>query len=99
MARYAQARFLANHHQIDADLLALLKQVVELDENNETALSLLGVHAFHHQQFQQAIAYWRRALRALPPGASAQAIESGIAKAQARLQQLEPSVGADGGNQ
>ena len=111
MSHLAQAQFFANDRRLDAATLSMLKDVLDINPNDETALGLLGIASFEAKQYVAAVGYWQRLLNMMPvnnPNASAiqgginQALEKmsaedreKIEKAQAAIQPAVISVTVD----
>lgn len=88
MAQLAQAQFFANGRQLDAATESLLKDVLDINPKNETALGLLGVAAYESKQYVDAVQYWQRLISMMSASnPNAMAIQGGINKA---LEQMTP---------
>lgn len=88
MAQLAQAQFFANGRQLDAATESLLKDVLDINPKNETALGLLGVAAYESKQYVDAVQYWQRLISMMSASnPNAMAIQGGINKA---LDQMTP---------
>lgn len=86
LAQMAQARYFAADNQLDTVAVRALERALELDEQEPTALSLLGIAAFEAEDYQGAIGYWTRLLASMPEDSEAAAtIRGGIERAQGRL--------------
>jgi cytochrome c-type biogenesis protein CcmH len=83
LAEYAQVLFLKNDRSMTPDALALLKQTLQLNPHNVTALGLLGMAAFEQKDYRSAVDFWQRLLRIIPQGTpQAEAIAIGVARAK-----------------
>ncbi|TQV78154.1 c-type cytochrome biogenesis protein CcmI [Exilibacterium tricleocarpae] len=86
MAELAQTLFLAADNRITPEVERLVAQTLNLDPNNDMALGLAGIAAFHRAEYQTAIDFWQRALARLAPDApSAMALTGGIGRARQLL--------------
>lgn len=84
-AELAQAIFLAHENTITDRVRTLYKDVLRKEENNITALGLLGIDAFSRQDYRQAIDAWRKAVQLEPDLQARQAILGSIIRAQQML--------------
>lgn len=85
-AQYAQALYLSGNRRLTPEVLAQAQRALQLDPNQTTALGLLGIAAFEHKDFAQAVLHWRHLLRLLPPTSpSRPLIEQGIEQAEQQL--------------
>ena len=91
-AELAQAVFLANDNTITDRARTLYEDVLRKDENNITALGLLGIDAFNRQDYRQAIDAWRTAVQLEPDLQARQAIMGSIIRAQQMLGEAVASV-------
>lgn len=92
-AELAQALFFANGSRIDDEVRGLVRQVLEVQPDNGTALGLAGIEAFERGDFRLAGQYWQRALDQLPEeSAAAQALAAGVARADRALADSRDSV-------
>jgi cytochrome c-type biogenesis protein CcmH len=84
-ADYAETLALANNSQLQGQPLELINKALQLDPANEKALWLAGSAAFQAENFQQAISYWEKLEKLLPPGSEgAQAVAARIEEARKR---------------
>ena len=82
-ADYAEALAMANDRQLAGKPTEALDRALQLDPKNHKALDLAGSAAYQAGNYQKAIDYWQRLLKALPPGSEElQTISGQIAKAQ-----------------
>lgn len=83
LAEYAQVLFLKNDRNMTPDALAFLKQALQVNPHNVTALGLLGMAAFEQKDYRAAVDFWQRLLRTIPPGTrQAETIAEGVARAR-----------------
>lgn len=83
LAEYAQVLFLKNDRNMTPDALAFLKQALQVNPHNVTALGLLGMAAFEQKDYRTAVDFWQRLLRVIPPGTpQAETIAEGVARAR-----------------
>ena len=85
LAQLAQMKFFAAGRTLNDDIQSLVDETLEADPRQPTVLGLLGVDAFDHARYQQAIDYWRRAMAGYQDAESGQALRKVIAVAQQRL--------------
>jgi cytochrome c-type biogenesis protein CcmH len=67
LAEYAFANAMANGRQLQGKSLELVNQALKLDPENLKALELAGSAAFQAKNYKQAIDYWQRLLKKMPP--------------------------------
>jgi cytochrome c-type biogenesis protein CcmH len=67
LAEYAFANAMANGRRLQGKSLELVNQALRLDPENVKALELAGSAAFQAKDYKQAIAYWQRLLKKMPP--------------------------------
>jgi len=93
LAEYAQAVYFRDGNKFEGGAGTVLDNALALDPNNLTAQGLQGIRSFESGDYQQAIASWQIALRAIHPSTpQAQALQSGIARARSQLGEALPSV-------
>ena len=85
LAELAQLEYFQQGRQLTPEVQSLVDEVLAQNANEPTVMGLLGIDAFEHEDFDNAIDYWRRALAADLPPAVAGAMREGIAVAQARI--------------
>lgn len=86
IAELAQALFLRAGNIITPEIRDLTQLSLSLNPNMTTALGLGGIDAYQTGNYQQAIAYWQRAVKLLDPSSSAsKALSQGIARAKIAL--------------
>jgi|SRR5215813_11750668 len=66
IANYAFALAMANGRKFEGRPMELLKQAVELAQDNPDVLGLAGGAAFEQKNYKQAIEYWERFLKQAP---------------------------------
>ena len=75
--------FLQNNRSMTPDALAFLKQALQVNPHNVSALGLLGMAAFEQKDYRTAVDFWQRLLQVIPPGTpQAGAIAEGISRAR-----------------
>ncbi|MEH6469212.1 MAG: c-type cytochrome biogenesis protein CcmI, partial [Porticoccus sp.] len=93
LAEYAQAAYFRDGNVFEDGAGAVLDNALALDPGNLTAQGLHGIRSFESGDYQQAIASWQIALRAIHPNTpQARALQSGIARARSQLGEALPSV-------
>lgn len=97
LAALAQSRFVAAEFQFDDIGVAMLERALELQPDESSALSLLGVAAFEQGDYDAAVRRWQALLELLEPGsAEAGEIRLGIDRARQLLVQTQAEqLGAD----
>lgn len=85
LAQLAQMKFFAAHRTLTGEVQALVDETLKLDPRQPTVLGMLGIDAFDHARYPQAIDYWRRAMAGYQDAESGQALRKVIAVAQQRL--------------
>ncbi|MHB0776671.1 c-type cytochrome biogenesis protein CcmI [Halomonas sp. WWR20] len=85
LAQLAQIKFFEASRTLTDEVQALVAETLERDPRQPTLLSMLGIEAFDHGRYQQAIDYWRRAIAGFEDEGTASALREGIAEAQTRL--------------
>lgn len=82
-ADYALAMTMANGQQASGLPLELVNKALKLDPDNPKALQLAGGAAFQAKRYDEAINYWQRVLKTLPPDSElAQALSLKINEAK-----------------
>ncbi len=95
VAQLAQARYMAQGNQIDAEMTRLVAKALRLNPDNTLALGLSGITAFEQQHYQQALQAWQRLLELTPDPDERKMLESGIARARAAIAQREQQPDKD----
>ncbi len=85
LAQLAQMKFFAAERTLTDEVQALVDETLKLDPRQPTVLGLLGIDAFDHARYQQAIDYWRRAMAGYQDAESGEALRKVIAVARQRL--------------
>lgn len=90
LAALSQSRFVAADYQFDDIGVAMLERALELQPDETSALSLLGVAAFEQGDYDAAIRRWQALMELLEPGsAEAGEIRLGIDRARQLLVQSQ----------
>ena len=80
---YANALWQLNKQRFTPAILKLFQQLLDKNPNQPDALAMLAMSAYQTHDYKQAITYWRRLLRLVPPNsAEAQALINAISKAE-----------------
>lgn len=88
LGQWAQALYFGNERTFSPQIQALTDEALKKDPEEVTSLGLLGIAAFEDQRFKDAIGYWERLVASLPAeDPSRAAIQGGIERARARLQE------------
>lgn len=85
LAQLAQIEFFAANRTLTDEVQALVDEVLAKRPHQPTVLGMLGIEAFDHGRYEEAIGYWREAIAGYGNGGSAAALREGIAVAQQRL--------------
>jgi len=67
LAEYAFANAMANGRRLQGKSLELVNKALKVDPENLKALELAGSAAFQAKDYKQAIEYWQRLLKKVPP--------------------------------
>lgn len=88
IGRQAQAMFFANQGVMDETIRDVINSALEIDPNEMTSLTLLGVSAFEQQDYAAALNYWQKA-KAVANPELVEAIDQNLlmVKQQLELQQ------------
>lgn len=90
---YAQALFFAAGNQMTPKVLEVAEGAHAIDPQNETALGLLGIAAYHDSRYGDAIRYWQQAVAGLRPDSPSRAsLLAGINSARQKLAAAGQSV-------
>ena len=85
-AELAQVLFSLAGNMPTEEMQAHAQKALAADPKNASALGLLGIAAFAHENYRGASTYWQAALKNTPPmSGSAEALRSGISRAKALL--------------
>lgn len=85
LAQMAQLKFFAAQRTLTDEVQALVDEVLATDSRQPTVLGLLGIDAFDHSRYEQAIDYWRKAIAGMENPGAAKALREGISAARARM--------------
>src|SRR4030095_14775247 len=82
-AEYAFATAMASGRSLEGRPMELIQRALKVDPNNAKALQLAGSAAFQAKDYKEAIDYWQRVLKQVPPGSEvAQTIQERIDEAK-----------------
>lgn len=82
-AEYAFTSAMAAGRSLEGRPSELIQQALKVDPNNAKALQLAGSAAFQAKDYNQAVDYWQRVLKQVPPGSDvAESITSRINEAK-----------------
>ncbi len=79
---YTQLLFSASDGQMTPELIAAYERVLELEPDNLSALTMLGMAAMHNSEPGKAVEYWQQAVQMMPDGQERQLIASGLERAR-----------------
>jgi len=83
LADYADALAMAQGRNLKGEPERLIAQALKVDPRNVKALLLAGTVAFQDKKFKDAIAYWERILKVVPPDSDiADSVRDSIADAR-----------------
>ncbi len=95
LVSYADTLAVTLNKNLQGEPEKLLKHALELDPQNVRGLALIGSAAFDRQDYNGAIAYWKKLLILVPPDSEmARSIMSSIGEAQALMSGTTPSAPA-----
>jgi cytochrome c-type biogenesis protein CcmH len=81
LADYADALAMAQGRNMAGKPLELVNRALEIDANQWKALALAGTAALERKDYGQAIAYWERLRKVLPPGSGMEeSVDASIAE-------------------
>jgi cytochrome c-type biogenesis protein CcmH len=93
LAYAAQAEYLAAGRTLTDRARLRAEQALAADPHQRTALGLLGMVSFEHQQYRAAMEYWQRLLAMEPPDSdSGRTIAQVIETARQRLRETDPGA-------
>ncbi|WP_136256024.1 c-type cytochrome biogenesis protein CcmI [Onishia niordana] len=95
LAQLAQIQFFAANRTLTDKVQSLVDETLDKDPREPTILGMLGIDAFDHGRYEEAIDYWRRAVAGFNNPAAAESLRQGIAVAQSRLGQAADSEASD----
>jgi cytochrome c-type biogenesis protein CcmH len=94
LADYADALGMAQGRGLQGKPLELVRRALEIDPNQWKALALAGTAAFDRKDFGEAIAYWERLKRVVPPDSEmGRSVDASIAEAR-ELGNIKPAAKA-----
>lgn len=85
IAQLAQLKFFAAQRTLTAEVQGLVDEVLAADPRQPTVLGLLGIEAFDHARYPEAIDYWRKAIAGFENPDAAKALREGINAARQRM--------------
>lgn len=85
LAQLAQMKFLAANRILTDEVQALVDETLAKDPHQPTVLGMLGIEAFDQDRYEQAIAYWRKAITGLDDPETSAVLREGISAAQERM--------------
>lgn len=88
----AQAKFFASQGRLTPEVQETIDAALTLNPDDVNALSLLGIHAFGQENYQQAIDYWERIVEVAPQHPQLASIQGGIEEAYRRLGEPAPDT-------
>lgn len=92
---YADALAMTGGRTLEGRPMELIERALALDPNNEKGLWLAGTAAYERSDYAQALAYWQRLQRLVPPGSdAAQAMANNIAELRSLMSGAAPPVQA-----
>ncbi|WP_110685140.1 c-type cytochrome biogenesis protein CcmI [Salinicola aestuarinus] len=95
LAQLAQVKFFAADRTLTDDVRALVDETLAREPGQPVVNNLLGVEAFEHARYEQAIGYWRKALASYDEPKTVEALQQAVAAAQQRLgQDAAPAAAA-----
>ncbi|WP_284892575.1 c-type cytochrome biogenesis protein CcmI [Cobetia amphilecti] len=85
IAQLAQLKFFAAQRTLTDEVQTLVDEVLAADPRQPTVLGLLGIEAFDHARYPEAIDYWRKAIAGFENPDAAKALREGIKAARQRI--------------
>ncbi|TCJ24814.1 c-type cytochrome biogenesis protein CcmI [Halomonas sp. GDM18] len=85
IAQLAQLKFFAAQRTLTDEVQTLVDEVLAADPRQPTVLGLLGIEAFDHARYPEAIDYWRKAIAGFENPDAAKALREGIKAARQRM--------------
>ncbi len=92
LAQLAQADFFQHRQRLTDVGRAALKEAIQLNPQERTAIGLLGIDAFAQEQYRSAIRYWRQLQSLVGSSGNAVALEGGIQRAIEELKKRGEDV-------
>lgn len=68
LASYADAIAMAANRVLTDKAINVLKQAIQIDPNHVKSLWLVGTAAYQEKNYPEALEYWERLVKVLPPG-------------------------------
>jgi len=68
LASYADAIAMAANRNLTDKAINVLKQAIQIDPNHVKSLWLVGTAAYQEKNYPEALEYWERLVKVLPPG-------------------------------
>ncbi len=91
LADLADALAMTSQESLAGRPSELIAEALRLDPDNQKALWLAGTAAYERADYAQALRYWRKLYKKLPPGSeTAKTMQANIAEAEALLEGREP---------
>jgi cytochrome c-type biogenesis protein CcmH len=95
LADMADAMAMSNGQRLDGEPLKLIERALQINPNEIKSLALAGTAAFDHQEYDKAIGYWERALKAAPDDAEfARTLRGSLDEARQLAGKGGPSIAA-----
>ena len=89
LADYADTLAMATGGLLEGKPMRLIEQALELDPTNTQSLWLAGTYHYEKGNYVEALGYWRRLKRIVPPGSQdADAMAANIAEVELRMKEL-----------
>ena len=83
LADYADALGVTQGRSLEGKPFELVRRALEIDPDHWKALALAGTAAFERKDYRQAVAYWERLQRLVPPDSEiGRSVNASIAEAQ-----------------
>ncbi|MEQ6340778.1 MAG: c-type cytochrome biogenesis protein CcmI [Gammaproteobacteria bacterium] len=99
LADYADSMAMANGERLDEQSIALIREALKIDPNNQKALWLGGTADFEAGNFSSAVAHWERLLKLLPPNSDvSRTMAANIEEARGLASGKPPGMPAMSGN-
>ena len=96
LGQYAEILFMLADSQFTDRVNSAVDRAFAIDSSNPTVLGLKGIQAFEAKQWQLAITYWQEVRKQIGQNsATAVALKTGIARAQAYLDQSDTPAQQD----
>jgi cytochrome c-type biogenesis protein CcmH len=83
LTEYADVLAMANGRNVQGEPEKIVQQALAIDPNNIKAMALAGTAAFQRQDYPEAILWWQKILKLVPPESQvARSITANISQAQ-----------------